>query len=189
MPNYQKLHYDRFYIIDSNGLTTPCTRAECFAIPEDCPSCEYKQRWYYDEEAGYALRLPRTQMGEDLGLRNQADLKKEERYRDRRATQISIDQPRNNDDGDDVGGLDFADPGVDIEAQFIDQDSFARLNTLLAQLKKADRELIAFLQAHTPKQEIADHFGISVDGVRYRELQLRKRIKSMPGFDGHDYLK
>ena len=189
MLNYQKLHYDRFYIIDSNGLTTPCTRAECFAIPEDCPSCEYKQRWYYDEEAGYALRLPRTQMGEDLGLRNQADLKKEERYRDRRATQISIDQPRNNDDGDDVGGLDFADPGVDIEAQFIDQDSFARLNTLLAQLKKADRELIAFLQAHTPKQEIADHFGISVAGVRYRELQLRKRIKSMPGFDGHDYLK
>ena len=111
------------------------------------------------------------------------------RYRNRRATQVSIDQPRYNDDGDEVSVLDFADPDVDIETQFIDQDSFARLNLLLAQLKETDRELIAFLQAHTPKQTIADHFGISIDGVRYRELHLRKRIKSTPGFNGHDYLK
>ena len=189
MLNYQKEHYSRYYIMSPNGTSVECSRSECFAEPTSLPNCPFKQRWFYDKEADYAVRLPRTQMGEALGLRNQADLKKEERYRDRRATQVSIDQPRNNDDGDDVGGLDFADPGVDIEAQFIDQDRFARLNALLAQLKEADRELIAFLQAHTPKQTIADYFGISVDSVRYRELQLRKRIKSLPGFDGHDYLK
>ena len=189
MLNYQKDHYSHYYMMFSNGTSVECSRSECFAVPANLPTCPFRQRWFYDKEADYAVRLPRTQMGEDLGLRNQADLKKEERYRNRRATQVSIDQPRYNDDGDEVGVLDFADPNVDIETQFIDQDSFARLNLLLAQLKETDRELIAFLQAHTPKQTIADHFGISIDGVRYRELQLRKRIKSTPGFNGHDYLK
>ena len=189
MLNYQKFHFSHYYVMDTNGMTAPCTRCECFAAPDDLPGCPYKQRWLYDAEAGYAVRLPRTKLGDDLGRFNQAFLKKEERYRDHRSAQVSIDQPRFNDDGDEVGGMDFADPNVDIEGRFIEQDSYRRLTELLSQLKEADRQLIKFLRAKTPKQQVADFFGITLDGVYYREKQLKKRIKSLPGFDGRDYLE
>lgn len=182
MKNYQKLHYERYYLMDNHGNTTPCTRAACFAAPEERPGCEYRQRWYYDEEAGYALRLPRTQMGEDLGLRNQSDLKKDERYRDRRATQASIDQPRFNDDGNEVGGLDFADDSACVEQIVEDMDTLAGLTRILAQLSDDDRALIRFLLRKARKSEIASYFNITVDGVRYRELQLRKKLGKNPDF-------
>ena len=127
MKNYQSLHFDRYYVMDGHGNHVSCSRCECFAAPDDLPDCPYKQRWLYDEEAGYAVRLPRTKLGEDLGRFNQAYLKREERYRDRRATQVSIDQPRFNDDGDEVCGIDFADPNVDIEGRFIEQDSYRNI--------------------------------------------------------------
>lgn len=187
MLNYQKLNYHRYFVMNARGESRQCSRSECFAAPDDLPGCPYKQRWLYDEEAGYAVRLPRTKLGDELGRFNQAFLKKEERYRDRRSAQVSIDQPRFNDDGDEVGGMDFADPNVDIEGRFIEQDSYRRLTELLSQLKEADRQLIKFLRAKTPKQQVADFFGITLDGVYYREKQLKKRIKALSGFDGRDY--
>ena len=51
---------------------------ECFAPGE--PPVEtnpYYQRWYYDPEAGLAIRLPRNTMGEEIGKRNAADLRME----------------------------------------------------------------------------------------------------------------
>ena len=187
MKNYQSLHFDRYYVMDGHGNHVSCSRSECFAAPDDLPGCPYKQRWLYDAEAGYAVRLPRTKLGDDLGRFNQAFLKKEERYRNRRSAQVSIDQPRFNDDGDEVGGMDFADPNVNIEGRFIEQDSYRRLTELLSQLKEADRQLIKFLRAKTPKQQVADFFGITLDGVYYREKQLKKRIKALSGFDGRDF--
>ena len=93
MLNYQKLHYDHYYVMNEIGETTACSRVECFAPETYLPQCPYRQRWFYDPEAGYAVRLPRNQKGDELGLRNQADLKREERYASRRAGQASIDQP------------------------------------------------------------------------------------------------
>ena len=85
MLNYQKLHYDHYYVMNEIGETTACSRVECFAPETYLPQCPYRQRWFYDPEAGYAVRLPRNQKGDELGLRNQADLKREERYASRRA--------------------------------------------------------------------------------------------------------
>lgn len=182
MLNYQKLHFDRYYIMNDRGDTRPCTRCECFAAEDELPGCAFRQRWFYDQEAGYAMRLPRNSMGDALGRRNQADLKSEERHSSRRASQLSIDQPHSNEDGDDVGGMDFADDGACVEQIVEDMDTLAGLTRVLAQLSDDDRVLIRFLLRKARKSEIASYFNITVDGVRYRELQLRKKLGKNPDF-------
>ena len=78
MRNYQKLYYQHYFEMLPNGTEKEVSRRECFAPAEEpTPADPYKQRWYYDIEASYAIRLPRTQMGDDLGRRNAAELKSE----------------------------------------------------------------------------------------------------------------
>lgn len=84
-------------------------------------------------------------MGDALGRRNQADLKSEERQSTRRAAQVSIDQSRSNEDGDDIGIMDFADDSACVEQIVEDMDTLAGLTCVLAQLSDDDRALIRFL--------------------------------------------
>lgn len=71
MKNYQKLYYQHYYEMLPNGAETEVTRRECFAPAEaPTPANPFKQRWFYDPEASYAIRLPRNQMGDDLGKSN-----------------------------------------------------------------------------------------------------------------------
>lgn len=60
--------------------------------------------------------------------------------------------------------------------------TLAGLTCVLAQLSDDDRALIRFLLRKTRKSEIASYFNITVDGVRYRELQLRKKLDRNPDF-------
>ena len=182
MLNYQKLHYDHYYVMNEIGETTTCSRAECFAPETYLPQCPYRQRWFYDPEAGYAVRLPRNHKGDELGLRNQADLKREERYASRRAGQTYIDQPYSGNDGDSDHGMDFIDKTACVEQIVSDMDTLNRLVDILNQLPIADQELLRFLVTKTPKTKVASHFKITVDGVRYRELQLRKKLRNHPAF-------
>ena len=80
MKNYQKLHYRQYYAQNSNGEWNSVTREVCFA-PGNPTTAETprKQRWYYDPEAGFAVRLAQTPNGDAIGRRNAADLKAEER--------------------------------------------------------------------------------------------------------------
>ena len=76
MKNYQKLYYQHYYEMLPDAMETEVTRRACFAPAEDPTHANpFKQRWYYDPEASYVIRLPRNQMGDDLGKRNAADLK------------------------------------------------------------------------------------------------------------------
>jgi hypothetical protein len=74
MKNYQKLYYQRYYAQNENGEHLPVSRRECFAPGEEPTAANpFKQRWYYDPEGGYALRLARTRQGDVLGLTFTAD--------------------------------------------------------------------------------------------------------------------
>lgn len=183
MKNFQKLHYDNYYLMNEDGTTVLCDRKTCFAPPEQLTDNPYIQRWFYDPEAGYAVRLSRNAHGDAIGRRCMADLKKNERVQERRAGQVSLDKPRFNSDGDDMGGMEFEDTSVNIEQLIADADSLHQLLTILAQLTEDDHALIDFLTRKAKKADIAQHFGITVDGVRYRELQLRKRLKKNPDFE------
>ena len=83
MKNYQRLSYQHYYAQDDSGRYVPVSRAECFATPQEpTADCPFKQRWFYDHEAGYAVRLERNERGEDTYRANATSLKRDERYRD-----------------------------------------------------------------------------------------------------------
>jgi RNA polymerase sigma factor (sigma-70 family) len=81
MKNYQKLHYQNYYAQGADGEYVPVTKGECFATAEE-PNTDnpFKQRWLYDFEAGYAVRLERSERGERLYRLSDTALKREERH-------------------------------------------------------------------------------------------------------------
>ena len=178
MRNYQKLYYQHYFQMFPNGTETEVTRRECFAPAEDpSPANPYKQRWWYDPEASYAIRLPRTKMGEMLGKRNAANLKAEERYQARKAEKCpgELDKPiACGDDGNTVF-LEVVDETADVLAILEDRERLSALISALNKLAPDDRELWDCLVNNVKKQDIADRFKLTLDGVYYRE----KRIKSI----------
>lgn len=181
MKNYQRLYYQHYYVMTLNGMETEVTRRECFAPAEEQTEVNpYKQRWYYDPEASYAVRLPRNQMGDDLGKRNAADLKAEERYQIRKTENCpgELDKPINyGEDGDEVY-IEVADVTADILAILEDQERLSVLMSALNRLAPDDRELWNFLVNKVKKQEIAKRFNLTLDGVYYREKRLKSILRS-----------
>lgn len=181
MKNYQKLYYQHYYEILPNGTETEVTRRTCFAPAEDPTMTNpFKQRWYYDPEASYVIRLPRNQMGDDLGKRNAADLKATERYQVRKIENCpgELDRPVTSDgNGNDVL-IEVADEAADILAILEDREQLSALISALKKLAPDDRALWDCLANKVKKQEIADRFGITLDGVYYREKRLRSIIRS-----------
>ena len=182
MKNYQRIRYSHYYDMAPNGVETEITRQQCFAPPAVIPNCPFKQRWLYDLEAGYVIRLPRNSMGEMLGKRNAADLKKTERAAANvtKHTAFELDKPICcGDDGCEFY-RELEDETADVQAIAEDRAVLKALFAVLETLSDDDRELWRLLKRQAKKQEIADRFGITVDGVRYRENRLKKAIKSDP---------
>ena len=181
MRNYQKLYYQHYYEMLPNGTETELTRRACFAPAEDPTLANpFKQRWYYDPEAGYVIRLPRNQMGDGLGKRNAADLKATERYQVRKIKNCpsELDKPITcGEDGNDIF-IEVEDETADILAILEDREQLSALISTLDNLAPDDRELWDCLANKVKKQEIADRFGITLDGVYYREKRLKSIIRS-----------
>ncbi|NLI13927.1 MAG: hypothetical protein GX425_15225 [Peptococcaceae bacterium] len=187
MRNYQKLYYKRYYKLLPDGTEKEVTRRECFAPAEEpTPTNPYKQRWYYDPEASYAVRLPRSPLGESLGKRNAADLKKEERVHSGQAKRrdIELDKPVSlEEDGREVY-LEIEDENADVQAIIQDRAVLDALISVLDKLTPDERELWELMKARARKQEIAGRFSITLDGVRYRENRLKSIIGSDPVLKG-----
>ncbi len=84
MQNYQSLHYETYYLMLSDGSSIKTTRHKCFAPAEPVTADNpYPQRWYYSPDQQTAIRLPRNELGEQIGKDNAADLKAEERVAER----------------------------------------------------------------------------------------------------------
>lgn len=82
MKNYLREHYEYYYIQTSDGETVETTRVECIAPGEtETADSPYKQRWLYDTDAGYIIRLTRNEQGERLYRENATYIKREERKR------------------------------------------------------------------------------------------------------------
>lgn len=102
MKNYQSLYYKNYFAQNADGDYIPVNRKDCFAPGETpTPDNHFRQRWFYDPEAGYAVRLERNQRGEDTYLMNAASLKKEERQRVKRSEMVELDRPRYDEAGED----------------------------------------------------------------------------------------
>ena len=162
----------------------------------------YKQRWFYDEEAGYVVRLSRTQESEDIHRFNSSSLKKEERYRNRKfaciykdtnkcnqdcdrckckntSRTVELDKNWANDNDEKDSFFTPADDSQDILNILEDKELRSILQSAFESLSFEDQLLFNCLIEKKSKKEIARLLNLkSVDGVRYRELQLRKKLLS-----------
>ncbi|HMM01096.1 MAG TPA: hypothetical protein PKC96_07220 [Bacilli bacterium] len=183
MRDYQKPFYRHYYTMTPDGVETEVSRHECFAPAEDpTPDCPYLRRWWYDLEASYAIRLPRGPLGEALGKRNAADRKKQERVDFNAVKYTGIELDKSIGYGDDGATVytELEDETADMNAIYEDQSKLDILMDVLNTLSEDDRALWDLMKAKVRKQEIADRFHITLDGVRYRENRLKCIIRSYP---------
>lgn len=199
MKNYQRVNYRKYYAQNENGKYVEVDRKTCFATAEpptkDNP---YKQSWLYDEEASYVVRLSRTKESEDIHRFNSSSLKKEERYRNRKFTciykdtnkcsqecnrceyknnsrTVELDKNWSNDDEMDIL-FTPTDDSQDIFSILEDKELKELIGLAFESLSAEEQLLFNCLLEGTAKKVLAELLGITVDGVRYRELQLRKKL-------------
>ena len=91
---------------------------------------------------------------------------------------VDLDKNWNNTDAGTEYTFDIADDAADTAAIVEDMAELDALISKLDTLSPDDRELWGFLIRKERKQAIADRFGLTLDGVRYREQQLYKKIRS-----------
>ncbi len=202
MKNYQRVNYRKYYAQDENGNYVEVDRKTCFASgqapTEDNP---YKQRWFYDEEAGYVVRLSRTKESEDIHRMSSTSLKREERYRNRKFaciykntkkcdqncnscihenTSRTVELDKNWSNGNSEMSTFFtpADDSQDIISILQDKELDRLIKAAFENFSPEDQLLFDCLIKKEAKKVIANLLDITVDGVRYRELQLRKKLLS-----------
>jgi DNA-directed RNA polymerase specialized sigma24 family protein len=118
-------------------------------------------------------------MGDDLGKRNAADRKAEERYQIRRVENCpsELDKPVSyGDDGNEIY-MELEDETADILSIIEDKERLDALLSTLDRLAPDYRELWDCLVNKIKKQDIADRFNITLDGVYYREKRLKSIIR------------
>ncbi|MPM89290.1 hypothetical protein SDC9_136398 [bioreactor metagenome] len=119
-------------------------------------------------------------MGDDLGKRNAADLKAAERYQVRKDKNCpgELDRPIScGDDGNEIF-IEVTDEAADILAILEDREQLSALISALNKLAPDDRALWDCLAKKAKKQDIADRFNITLDGVYYREKRLKSILRS-----------
>jgi len=169
MKNYQRLHYNDCRIQKGDDAI-PVSKQECFTPGEpSTPENPHKQKWYYDPESKFAVRMERNEKNEDLCRWNDSNLRKSERTGAARAEwESEYDETILYQD------CYFRDAAEIVEDKM-------RLEALFAALDKLEpglRELAGMVAVGARKKDIADRFGISVDGVRCREQKLYKILRS-----------
>lgn len=169
MKNYQKLHYDEYYIMLSDGSSIAATRQECFTpetVPEDCP---YKQRWYYSPDQHIAIRLPRNTIGEQLGKYNAAELKTIERVEGRnRERNLEIDAYTTEDGV----SYDIPDPSMSVEDTAIRKAQVKALHKAVSELPEDLQDLYYSLLRGEKKIDIAKRCGVTEAAIRKRTKKL-----------------
>ena len=203
MKNYQRLYYQRYYAQNENGEYVPVSKKVCFA-PAEAPTgaYPYKQRLFYDPEAGYSVRLERSKRGEDIYRTNDTSLKREERYQERKfqciwkgtkncdqdcthcsrthkSRTVELDKNWKNDSDDDMEThFEPVDETADITEIIEDKHLLSTLFSALEKLSPEDRELWNLLKTKAKKKVIADKLNLSIEGVRYREKRLFDKLRS-----------
>ena len=81
------------------------------------------------------------------------------------------------EDGNDIF-IEVEDETADIHAILEDREQLSALISALNKLAPDDRALWNCLAKKVKKQDIADRFGITLDGVYYREKRLKSIIRS-----------
>ena len=173
MKNYQKLSYQEYRIMLSDGSSIICTRQECFSIEPAAEDCPYKQRWYYSPDKYMAVRLPRNELGERLGKDNAADLKAQERLIERsRERNLEIDAYITED------GASFEIPASDVSVEdtAIMKAELEAIHKTISELPDELKDLCKALIRKENQCSIAARCGVTDAAIRKRIKKLRATL-------------
>jgi hypothetical protein len=205
--NFMKHDFKNYFAPDGRGGYKEVARSVCFAYDAKSFVGKYSQRWYWDIENSFAIRLERNQTGERI--HNEA---RAERRRAVKAYLTQFGCVRNecldckgwdvadgkdckcdscvkhvmfipldeeHEDGEGGKAVSFdSDSGVDVEHQVESNELLDTLHSVLKTLDRDDRVLWRFLAESKRKQFIADHFGWTLDKLSYRQLRLYAKLRS-----------
>lgn len=170
MKNYQKLSYQEYRIMLSDGSSIICTRQECFSIEPAPEGCPYKQRWYYSPDRYMAVRLPRNELGERLGKDNAADLKAQERL-------IARNRERNTEidayTTEDSVSFEIPDPDTSVEDTAIMKAELDAIHKAISELPDELKDLCKALIRKEKQCTIAARCGVTDAAIRKRIKKLR----------------
>lgn len=170
MRNYQKLSYQEYRVMLSDGSSIVTTRQECFSIEPVSENCPFKQRWYYSPDQYMAVRLPRNEFGERLGKDNAADLKAQERL-------ISRNRERNTEIDayitEDGIFLDIPDQNTSVEDTAIMKAELDAIHKAISELPDELKDLCHALIRKEKQCSIAARCGVTDAAIRKRIKKLR----------------
>ena len=206
MKNFLEKHYDHYYIQTQDGLSLETTRSECL-LPGEIPTVDnpYKQRWLYDIEAGYIIRLTRDEKSEKLHRANSSGVRNEERYHARKyacigkgksgcnadcencqtgriARTVELDKPISNDGEVKYFEITAPDIFAKIEEIEANREDVRNLRSAILQLPK-EHQTVVILHFFKKKThaEIAQILGKERSSVT-RQLQTAiKNLKKLLG--------
>lgn len=175
MKNYQKLSYQEYRILLSDGSSIICTRQECFSIEPGSEDCPYKQRWYYSPDRYMAVRLPQNELGERIGKDNAADLKAQERLIERsRERNVEIDAYITEDGV----SWDIPDKVVSVEEVAIMKAELSAIHKAILELPDELRDLCESLIRKEKQCSIASRYGVTDAAIRKRIKKLRAILQA-----------
>jgi hypothetical protein len=205
--SFMKHNFKNYYAPDDNGGYKAVKRDECFAYDKESFVGKFPQRWYWDIESDFAIRLERNAAGEKIYNEARAERRRgvkaylsrfgcvhneclsckgwDEAVGDeskcdscvKHITFIPLDEEYEDDDGDKTILFDN-DSGVDIEQQIETNELIVTLHKVLRTLESDDSTLWRFLVGGVKKQTIANHFGWTLDKLSYRQLRLYAKLRS-----------
>ncbi|MCL2053355.1 MAG: hypothetical protein FWG90_02785 [Oscillospiraceae bacterium] len=206
--NFMKHNFSNYYAPDGKGGYKEVTRGVCFAYDKESSfSGKYPQRWYWDVQNSFAIRLERNEKGKRIY--NEARAERRRAAKDylemygcvrkecmtckgydevvrgeskcdscaNHVTFIVLDEELDNSDG--AKGVPFEiRANVDVEQQVETSFLLETLHEVLQTLDRDEQELWRFLVADTKKKVIAAHFGWTLDKLSCQQLRLYTKLRT-----------
>jgi hypothetical protein len=207
--NFMKHDFKNYYAPDGKGDYKKVSRTKCVEYDKDSFAGSYPQRWYWDTECGFVIRLERNAYGERIYNEARSERRRQQKaaleqsgcvFKEcldckgwdkpvgdetqcdnctKHITFISLDEELDTESGDKSVRLEL-NADTDVHRQAESSYLLELLHYELATFSNEERELWEFMVAGTPKGNVAKHFGWTLDKLSYRQLKLRTKIRSNP---------
>lgn len=204
--SFMKHSFKNYFAPDDKGGYKEVRRGECFTYDADSFTGKYPQRWYWDAESSFVIRLERNDRGEKIYNEARAERRRQQKAALEQSgcvckecleckgwdvtvsneskcdscvkhiTFISLDEDIDVEDGNKVVRVELS-ADTDVHQEI--ESSFL-LDTLHKELQgftSDERDLWKRLVAGDSKKTIAARFGWTLDKLSYRQLKLFSKIR------------
>jgi hypothetical protein len=208
--DFMKHDFKNYFAPDGRGDYKAVSRSECLSYDKRSFTGKYPQRWHWDAESSFVIRLERNDRGERIYNEARADRRRlqktaleqsgcvckecldckgwdvavgSERKCDtcvKHVLFISLDEDTTAEDGNKAVCVELS-ADTDVHQEIKSSFLLETLHKELQGFTAIERDLWRHLVAGDSKKAIAAHFGWTLDKLSYRQLKLFSKIRSNSG--------